>query len=118
MQTATKTTWDIIPVSGLTNPKEKKIAYRLNCLGSAYYFIKIGLEKTRLYDPLHGYMAGLIEKEDLKEVIEIPRDHFKTTIFTEGAPVWWALPFNDTDEAYMRKLGYGDEWITWMKIAR
>jgi hypothetical protein len=110
-----KTTWEVIPISGITNPKQRRIAIRLNCFGSAYYFIKIGLEKSRLYDPLHGYMASLIEKQHLKEVIEIPRDHFKSTIFSEGAPLWWSLPFGDDDEAYMRRLGYGDAWIRWMK---
>jgi hypothetical protein len=30
-------------------------------------------------------------------------------------PMWWALPFNSHDEKLMRLLGYGDEWIDWMK---
>lgn len=31
--------------------------------------------------------------------------------------MWWALPFTDTDERLMRGLGYGDEWIRWMRRA-
>lgn len=117
MDTNLKTKWDIIPVSGLTNPKERKIAYRLNCLGSAYYFINIGLGKNRMYAPLHTIIADILEQEHLKELIEWPRGHFKTTIITEGGSIWWALPFSDQDEGYMRRLGYGDEWIAWMKLA-
>jgi LAGLIDADG DNA endonuclease family protein len=29
--------------------------------------------------------------------------------------IWWALPFDDDDEAHMRMLGYGDEWIRYMR---
>lgn len=29
--------------------------------------------------------------------------------------MWWALPFGVDDEQYMRALGYGDRWITWMR---
>lgn len=114
---AEKTRWEMLDVSLLTSPKEKKIAHRLNALGNCYYFIKVILRRHRLYDPLHEFMASYIEKEHLKEVIEIPRDHFKSTIYSEGAPMWWALPFTAQDEGYMRRLGYGDEWIRWMNIA-
>lgn len=112
-----KTRWELLDVSLLNSPKEKKLAHRLNSLGSFYYFVKFTLRRHRLYDPLHEYMASYIEKEHLKEVIEIPRDHFKSTIYSEGAPMWWALPFSDQDEGYMRKLGYGNEFIRWMNIA-
>lgn len=40
-----------------------------------------------------------------------------TTCTSVGGSMWWALPFNDTDEEYMRKLGYGDAWIRWMRRA-
>jgi len=29
--------------------------------------------------------------------------------------IWWALPFDEYDEKHMRELGYGDEWIRYMK---
>lgn len=109
--------WEILDVSALNTPKAKQIAHRLNALGSLYYFIKVILRRHRLYDPLHEYMASLVESQHLKLTIEIPRDHFKSTIYSEGAPMWWALPFRDEEEAYMRRLGYGDEWIRWMKWA-
>jgi len=109
--------WDILDLSLLKTPKEKRIAHRLNALGSLYYFCKVILRRHRLYDPLHEYMASLVESEHLKLVIEIPRDHFKSTIYSEAAPMWWALPFRDEEEAYMRALGYGDEFIRWMKWA-
>jgi hypothetical protein len=31
--------------------------------------------------------------------------------------VWWSLPFTESDEEAMRKLGYRDPWIRWMKAA-
>lgn len=108
--------WRLIPVSNLT-PKSQDIAHRLNGLGSSYYFGKIILRKHRLVEHLHKMMLDIIEQDYLKEVIEWPRGHFKTTCYSEIAPMWWALPFTTQDELYMRHLGYGDEFIRWMKKA-
>lgn len=44
----------------------------------------------------------------------MPRDHFKSTICTEGLPMWWALPFLQKDADLFAKLGYSDEYIKWM----
>jgi hypothetical protein len=107
--------WKLLDTVSITDPATKLFAHRLNCLGSLYYFIKVGLRRHRLQDTLHKLMADSVEKEHLKEVHEWPRDHFKTTIYSEGAPMWWALPFTSKDEAYMRALGYDDEWIRWMR---
>ena len=112
-----ETKWELIPVDQLTSEKDRKVAHRLNSFGSLYYFSKVVLRHSRFYDPLHSLLASYVEKQHLKEVIEVPRDHFKSTIFTISAPMWWALPFNDTDEQYMRALGYGDAWIRWMRWA-
>ena len=109
--------WDIIPIDALKTPAERKIAHRLNCYGSLYYFLKVVLRRRRLYDPLHSLYCSYVERQHLKEVIECPRDHFKTTVYSEGAPMWWALPFNDQDAMYMERLGYPPEWIKWMKWA-
>lgn len=109
--------WQIIPIDASLDDASRKIAHRLNCFGSLYYFLKIALRRRRLYDPLHSLLTSYVEQEILHEVIECPRDHFKTTVFSEGAPMWWALPFGDHDEQYMRALGYGDEYINWMKWA-
>lgn len=108
--------WRIIP------PRSKDTlvnnqAHRLNCLGSFYYFISIGLNKNRLYRPLHGVMCESLERPKLKEIIEYPRDHFKSTIHSEAYPIWRALPFTDEDEAAMRFLGYDDAYIKWMHYA-
>lgn len=106
--------WKIIPPKS-PNYGTNLLAHRLNCLGSFYYFASIGLRKDRLYRPLHGPMCELVERPKLKEVIEIPRDHFKSTVYSEAYPIWRSLPFTDEDEAAMRVLGYNDEYIHWMK---
>lgn len=113
--------WQIIPTDGVTDASLLRDIHRLNCLGNYYYFLSIALGKTRLskVSPsernLHFQMCQVVEKDGLKEVIEIPRDHFKSTIYSEGFPIWRALPFTDRDELMMRTIGYGDRWIQWMK---
>lgn len=47
----------------------------------------------------------------------MPRDHYKTTIFSEGAPMWWALPVSSKDEDLFTQAGYSDTFIKWMKRA-
>src|SRR5260221_13195879 len=93
--------WRMIPLAGLTS-KALDSAHRLNSLGSSYYFGKIVLRKHRLVEHLHKMMLDTIEQDYLKEVIEWPRGHFKTTCYSEIAPIWWALPFTDEDESLMR----------------
>lgn len=107
--------WRVIPLENLQG-KTLDMAYRLNALGQLFFFGKVILRKHRLTARLHKpFLCDLLESEHLKLVIEWPRDHFKSTICSEMAPIWWALPFNDEDEKFMRLLGYGDEFITWMK---
>ena len=106
--------WNIIPVNNLP-PGVQNTAHRLNALGDNFYFIKIILRKRRLSNIFHRQYCNQFLCWQLKEVNEVPRDHFKTTIGSIGMPIWWALPFNDRDEKLMRGLGYGDEWIDWMK---
>lgn len=107
-------TWKFLDSSNLS-PVAKDKVHRLNALGSMFYFGKVVLKKHRLTDHLHKDMCDNLEKDYLKEVIQIPRDHFKTTVHSEIAPMWWALPFSYEDERYMRMLGYDDAWIRWMK---
>lgn len=90
---------------------------RLNALGSLYFFIKYVLQRHRLVEHLHLPICEHLESENLNYLLEFPRDHFKTTMVTEGLPMWWALPFSESDEASMRVLGYDDEWIRWMRWA-
>lgn len=105
----------LLPVAGIQNEKQRKLAIRLNCHGSLFYFIRIGLQRHRIVPQVHYPLTLLIQKSHVHAVIEWPRDHFKTTIFGEGAPMWWALPFSNEDEYALRGLGYGDEYINWMK---
>jgi hypothetical protein len=88
---------------------------RLNSLGSLYWFIKSTLRRKRLVDHLHRPWCLSLERDHLKDVYELPRDHFKSTICSEGFPMWRALPFDSRDEASFRKLGYGDEYVGFMK---
>ena len=90
------------------------LAMRLNALGSLYFFSKFVLKRNRLGE-LHKIICKAVEKDKLHLVLEMPRDHLKTTLITESLSMWWALPFNERDEAAMRALGYDDAWIRWMK---
>jgi hypothetical protein len=108
--------WKVIPILDGMNYKTLNVLHRLNSLGSLFYFIKVTLRKHRLTTHLHRDICSSLEKDSYKDVLEIPRDHFKSTICSEGLPIWWALPFSDEDEKYMRALGYGDEFIKWMRF--
>ena len=107
-------TFQPIPVAGLSQ-QETYEAWRFNSLGSLYYFIKNALRRKRLTDHLHWSVCRDLEKWHLKDVYEMPRDHFKSTICTEGLPMWKALPFTTRDEDQFYKAGYGDEFIRWMR---
>lgn len=92
-------------------------ALRLNALGSLFYFSKIILGRNRLSEKLHLPIARHLEADHLHLVLEVPRDHLKSTLVTESLSMWWALPFTERDEIQMRELGYDDAWIRWMKQA-
>jgi len=97
-------------------PHDEKIRLmRINSLGSLYWFIKGALKRKRLTDNLHKPWCRSLEREHIKDVYELPRDHFKSTICSEGFPMWRALPFSTRDEDGFRKLGYGDEFIRFMR---
>jgi len=109
--------WTILPLDAFDTTDLRNKKHRLNSLGSFYYFIYVTLRKRRLSVTLHKDWCDSLEKDSLREVIEIPRDHFKSTIHSEAYPMWRALPFLQEDEDYMRILGYSEEWIHWMKRA-
>lgn len=95
---------------------ELKLAkMRANSQGSLYWFIKSTLRRKRLTNQLHKPWCISLERDHLKDVYELPRDHFKSTICSEGFPMWRALPFDSRDEVFFRRLGYGDEFIGFMK---
>jgi len=101
----------------------KRLAFRLNSLMDLYYFSTVVLRRTKFSrNPdkrrnLHYQMCLLVMKDGLKEGIEIPRDHLKSTVYSECAPIWWALPFEHREEDYFVNLGYDDLYIQWMRRA-
>lgn len=107
--------WQIIPIDKIPG-NLINTTHRLNSLGDNFYFIKIALRKKRLSNKLHRLLCNNFLCWSLKEVNEVPRDHFKTTLGA-GMAMWWALPFSDRDEKLMRLLGYDDAWIAWMRRA-
>lgn len=107
--------WQILDVP--EKPELHNLAIRLNSLGSLFFFSKSVLKRDRLSNNLHQMIARSVEREKLHLVLEVPRDHMKSTLITESLSMWWALPFTEFDEEAMRTLGYKDEWIRWMKIA-
>lgn len=109
-----KQTFQPVPLTGLSDLEQLKVL-RMNSLGSLYHFIKVTLRRKRLTDHLHLPVCRFLESEHLKDLYEMPRDHFKSTMCTEGLPMWWALPFTDEDEKMFRLHGYGDEFIRWMR---
>lgn len=105
------------PLKGLA----KRLAFRANCLMDLYYLSLVVLGKKRLSrNPdtrknLHFQMCLIIMKDGLKEGIEIPRDHFKSTIYSECFPIWRALPFGKREEDFFSNLGYADLYVEWMR---
>src|SRR5882762_1398000 len=88
---------------------------RLNSLGSLYFFIKITLRRRRLTEALHKPLCQSLERRHIKDVYEIPRDHFKSTICSEALPMWLTLPFLPSDEDAFLTQGYGDEYVRFLK---
>jgi len=64
---------------------------------------------------LHYVMFLMILKDGLKEGIEIPRDHLKTTVYVEVYAMWRALPFGLREADFFSNLGYSDLFIEWMR---
>lgn len=106
--------WKPLDVPDGGNKAAIKMALRLNALGSLYFFSKTILQRNRLAT-FHRSVLSRLESDRPRYLIEAPRDHYKTVMVTESRNMWRALPFNEADEAAMRELGYGDEWIAWMK---
>lgn len=110
----------LIPAALLTG-ESKRQAHRINSLVDLYYFATAALGKNRLQRgedfrrKLHYQMCLTVMKDGLKEVIEIPRDHFKSTIYSEIFPIWRALPFNAREEDLFSSIGYSDLFIEWMR---
>lgn len=111
-----KTAWELIDLRSIPE-LHRKSCFRLNALGSSYYFGRAGLNYKDLTPTLHLDMLRSVEVDVLRAVKEYPRAHYKTSCFSIITPMWWALPFTENDERLMRGLGYGDAWIRWMRRA-
>lgn len=95
-------------------PLQQLRMLRTNALGSLFNFIKVPLRRHKLTDYLHLPLCRFLEREHLKDLIEWPRDHFKSTMASEGLIMWRSLPFNDEDANHFAELGYWDDFINWM----
>ncbi len=109
-----KEVFQILTVDKAQSAEEQKRRLRANALGSLYYHIKIVLQRKKLTDTLHKPICQSLERDFIKDVYELPRDHFKSTICSEGLPVWWCLPVSQEDLDFFKQLGYSDEFCNWL----
>jgi hypothetical protein len=103
-----------ISLDTITNEETHLRLMRLNCLGSLFYFIRTALRRRRLTAALHLPLCQSFERWHIKDLVEIPRDHFKSTCASEGLVMWRALPFGTQDEDDFYAQGYSEEFIRWM----
>jgi hypothetical protein len=108
--------WKMLPIPEDPSSKKYQLAIRLNSLGSLFFFEKHTLQRDKMSTSLHKPILDNLEGHTPRFLFEMPRDHLKTTMVTEGRSIWRVLPFNEKDEIAMRELGYGDEWIRWMRL--
>lgn len=106
-----------IPIDTTWDEARQLRAHRTNSLGMLYYFIKVPLRRTKLTDDLHLPLCLFFERDEIEDLVEWPRDHYKTTMGPEGLNMWSALPFTTEDEDQFLKLGYSDDYIRWMQRA-
>lgn len=112
--------YKLIPTETLPNSAKKQV-YRANSLMDLYYFSTVILKKSKFSrNPnkkknLHYQMCLTVMKDGLKEGIEIPRDHFKSTVYSECFPMWRALPFGAREEDFFSSIGYSDQYVLWLR---
>lgn len=116
----------VLPWSDKYDQKTQRAVHRLNSFGSLYYFATVILKKNKFQRTadksknLHYNMCKVVEKDGIQDVVEIPRDHYKSTTYSEAFAMWRTLPFTYQDELLFRSFGgfYAqDEFILWMKRA-
>ena len=111
----------LIPIESKWDNESKRLAYRINGFTNLFYFGVVLLKKNKFQlNPdtrknLHLQMCLAVMKDGLKEVIEIPRDHYKSTVYSECFPQWRALPFTERDAETLLKLGCSEIYVDWMK---
>jgi hypothetical protein len=106
--------WRMLDIPDDQRSPKFKWVVRLNSLGSLFFFEKYTLKRDKLSLHLHKPILDKFEAFIPRLLFEMPRDHLKTTMMTEGRNMWRVLPFTEADEVAMRGLGYPDEWIRWM----
>ena len=112
--------YNLIPTASLP-ASAKPLAYRANALMDPYYLGTVILQRPYLSrNPdrkknLHYVMCLIVQKDGLKEGIEIPRDHLKTTVYSEIFPIYRALPFGVKEEDFFSSIGFSDLYIEWMR---
>lgn len=118
--------FQVIPLTDRLDQKTQRAIHRINSFGSLYYFLTVILKKNKVQtNPdraknLHYQMCRTVEKDGIQDVIEIPRDHLKSTIYSEALPMWRALRFGPEDEQLLRTIGgayASDAFIAWMRRA-
>lgn len=113
--------YNLLPPDAFSDPEAKKVVYRMNSLMDLYFFATAVLGKNRFStNPdkrrnLHYQMCLTVMKDGLKEGIEIPRDHYKSTVYSESFPIWRALPFGHREEDLFSNAGYSDLYVEWMR---
>jgi hypothetical protein len=107
--------WNMLPIPDDPKSEASKWVMRWNALGSLYFFIKHVLGRDMLSPVLHQPILARFEPVRPRVLFEMPRDHLKTTMITEGRSIWRVLPVTPADEAAFRDLGYDDEFIAYMK---
>ena len=112
--------YSLIPTEVLPS-SAKALAFRANCLMDPYYLGSVVLKRTHFSkNPdrkknLHYIMCLIVLKDGLKEGIEIPRDHLKSTVYSEVYPIFRALPFGTAEEDFFSSIGFSDLYIEWMR---
>lgn len=88
--------------------------YRVMSLFSPFFFEREVLGFDKMVEHFHGEELELFTKnlEDgiLKQAVEFPRGHYKTTIFTIGYGIWLVLPVSAEDRRFaIEELGIDPE---------
>jgi hypothetical protein len=73
-----------------------------------YYFAKTVLGYNLLVDHLHLPLSRHLQQRK-KQVVELPRGHFKTTLASKSLPIWRALPIESEVVDYMLSRQMIDE---------
>lgn len=109
--------WKMLDIPDDPRTEKFKLVMRLNSLGSLFFLEKCVLQRNKLSTSLHKPILEKLETDVPRLLLEMPRDHLKTTMIAEGRSIFRVLPFTERDEVAMRELGYDDAWIDWMHVA-